>query len=277
MLNRWKRMAGVVLVAAMVAGPVWGEEAPRILPAPVKPGEQVKPANPAKVAKPPVVKESATDPKPRPGKWMERHEAYLKEAKENAGKVDLLFVGDSITDGWHNPAPKGGKEVWETSWVPLKAHNIGIGGDRTQHVLWRLQNGEVEGIKPKLTVLMIGTNNITGLNTDEEIVAGVTACVKEIQKQMAGTKILLLAIFPRSAAPDHAYRGRIKAINTEIAKLDDGGKTVKYLDIGEKFLDSEGNLPKEIMPDALHPNAKGYEIWAEAVQPSLDELMKDSK
>jgi beta-glucosidase len=93
---------------------------------------------------------------------------------------------------------------------------------------------------------------------------------------MSGTKVLLLAVFPRSASPDHAYRGRIKAINTEIAKLDDGGKTIKYLDIGEKFLDKEGNIPKDIMPDALHPNARGYEIWADAIDPVIKEMIGDS-
>jgi len=262
MLNRWKRMAGVVLAGAMVAGPVWGDE-PKTLPAPVKP------ADPAKIApKPPAVKESATEPKPRDAKWMVRHENYLKEVKEKAGAVDLLLVGDSITDGWH-----GQKKIYEEAWGKFKPFNIGIGGDRTQHVIWRLQNGEVASIKPKLAMLMIGTNNLGG-NKDEEIVAGITGCVTEIQKQMPGIKVLLLAVFPRSPKPTDAARGRIKAINAEIAKLDDGGKTVKYLDIGEKFLDAEGNLTKEIMPDALHPNAKGYQIWVDATKSTVEDMLK---
>ena len=217
----------------------------------------------------PQAKESATDPKPRDANWMKRHETYLKEVKEKAGNVDLLFVGDSITDGWHG----GGKTVWKENFEPLKAFNIGIGGDRTQHVIWRLQNGEVAGISPKLAVLMIGTNNL-GSNTNEEIVEGITACVKEIQKQLPSTKVLLLAVFPRADKPNNPLRTRIKEINEHIAKLDDGGKTVRYLDIGDKFLESDGTLPKSIMPDALHPNTKGYEIWAEAVKAPIAEMMK---
>jgi lysophospholipase L1-like esterase len=226
-------------------------------------------ATPKPAAKAPAAKDSATEPKTRPGNWMKRHETYLQEAKEKAGKVDVLFVGDSITDGWHG----AGKEAFTQTWVPLKTHNIGIGGDRTQHVIWRLQNGEVAGIAPKVTMLMIGTNNLGG-NTNQEIVDGITACVKEIQKQLPSSKVLLLGVFPRGEKADNPARARIKAINEQIAKLDDGGKTVRYLDIGDKFLEADGTLPKSIMPDALHPNKKGYEIWTEAVKGPITDMLK---
>jgi lysophospholipase L1-like esterase len=231
---------------------------------------QDKPATPAP-KKAPAPKESATEPRPRDAKWMQRHENYLKEVKEKAGKVDVLFVGDSITDGWHNP----GKKVWAENWEPMKAFNIGIGGDRTQHVIWRLQNGEVAGISPKVTMLMIGTNNLSS-NTNEEIVDGITACVKEIHKKLPSTKVLLLGVFPRGREASDPLRARIKAINEQIAKLDDGGKTVRYLDIGEKFLDKDGKIPEDVMPDkpALHPNAKGYQIWADAVKGPITEMLK---
>jgi lysophospholipase L1-like esterase len=262
MLENMKRWLMVIATAATfaVAGPLRGDDAKPDAPKP-----PVKPVAP----KPPAPKESATEPKPRDAKWMMRHENYLKEVKEKAGSVDLLFVGDSITDGWHG----GGKKAWAETWEPLKAFNIGIGGDRTQHVLWRLQNGEVEGIKPKLAVLMIGTNNLNG-NTNDEIVAGITGCVKEIQKQLPSTKVLLLAVFPRGEKPENPLRARIKAINEQIAKLDDGGKTVKYLDIGEKFLDDKGNIPPEIMKDFLHPTAKGYDIWVSATKDTVTEMLK---
>ena len=174
--------------------------------------------------------------------------------------MDLLFLGDSITDG----SAGGGKAVWEKNYAPLKAANFGIGGDQTQHVLWRIQNGELDGIKPKVAVLMIGTNNLGG-NTDEEIADGIKAIVAELHKQTPETKLLLLGVFPRGIKANDSNRARIKNINSIIAKLDDGGKTVKYLDIGDKFLEADGTLPKSIMPDALHPNGKGYEIWAEAI------------
>ena len=211
--------------------------------------------------------ESATVPVPRDAKWVQRHEGFVKIAKE--GGVNLLFVGDSITDGWRGR----GKAIWEVNFVPLKAANFGIGGDRTQHVLWRLQNGELDGIKPKLAVLMIGTNNLRS-NTDEQIADGIKAIIAEIQKRTPDTKILLLGIFPRAAAAGDPARARIANINQAIAKWDDGGKTIRYMDIGKKFLAEDGTLPKEIMPDALHPNEKGYEIWAEAIKDVVREMLK---
>jgi lysophospholipase L1-like esterase len=254
--------AAVMFVAVPAVS--FGQDAPKTTDAP----KTDKPKAPAKA---PAPKESAVEPKPRDANWMKRHEGYLKEVKEKAGNVDLLFVGDSITDGWH----KAGKKAWDEAWEPMKAFNIGIGGDRTQHVIWRLQQGEVAGIKPKLAVLMIGTNNLSG-NTNDEIVAGITGCVKEIQKQLPDTKVLLLGVFPRGREVSDPLRARIKAINEQIAKLDDGGKTVKYLDIGEKFLDKDGKIPEDVMPDkpALHPNAKGYQIWVDATKDVVAQMMK---
>ena len=210
---------------------------------------------------------NAIVPSPRDPGWVKRHEGYVEIAKK--GGVDLLFLGDSITDGWHG----GGKAVWDKNFAPLKAANFGIGGDQTQHVLWRLQHGELDGIKPKLAVLMIGTNNLGG-NSDEQIVEGIKAIVAELHKQTPDTKLLLLGIFPRGMKADDGARARIKHINSIIAKLDDDGKTIKYLDIGDKFLEADGTLPKSIMPDALHPNGKGYEIWAAAIMPTVKEMMK---
>lgn len=210
----------------------------------------------------PAIKD-ANNPK---SNFIPRHEGFVKIAK--AGGVDLLFEGDSITDGWRG----GGKEVWAKYYEPLHAANFGIGGDQTQHVLWRIENGELEGIKPKVVVLMIGTNNL-GNPSDEAIAGGITTIVKTLHERLPETKVLLLAVFPRSPKAEDKSRARIKHINEIIAKLDDG-KTTRYLDIGDKFLESDGTLPKSIMPDALHPNAKGYQIWADAMQPLLDEMMK---
>jgi lysophospholipase L1-like esterase len=184
-------------------------------------------------------------------------------------------MGDSITDFWRNR----GSNVWNQYYAPLHAANFGISADRTQHVLWRIDNGELEGIHPKVIVLMIGTNNTgkeqdhqTPRNTPPEVIEGVTAIVRDMRVKLPETKILLLGIFPR-AQPGDSFRDQIKEINTAIAKLDDG-KMVTFLDIGPKFLEADGTLSKEIMPDLLHPSEKGYKIWAEAMQPTLDKLMK---
>jgi beta-glucosidase len=207
----------------------------------------------------------ATKPAPRDDKWMKKHEALLEQVKK--GGVDCVLLGDSITEGWKN----NGKKVYAEAFEPLKSINLGIGGDRTQHVLWRLQNGEMEGLTPKVCMLMIGTNN--GKDSAEDVAAGVTAIIKELQKKSPTTKVLLLGIFPRGATPIPA-REKNDKVNTIIAKLDDGGKTVKYLDIGAKFMNEDKSISKEIMPDSLHLSEKGYQLWADAVLPTVKEMLK---
>ena len=210
---------------------------------------------------------NAIVPVPRDANWVKRHEGFVEIAKQ--GGVDLLFIGDSITDFWRG----SGKPAWDKNFAPLKAANFGISADRTQHVLWRLQNGELDGIKPKLAVLMIGTNNLAG-NSDEEIVAGIQAIIDELHAKTPATRLLLLGIFPRGAKAEDPARARIQHINSILAKLDDGGKTIKYLDIGNKFLDADGTLPKTVMPDGLHTNAAGYQVWADAITPTVQQMMK---
>jgi lysophospholipase L1-like esterase len=207
---------------------------------------------------------SATNPVPRDTNWVKRHEGFVELAKK--GDVDILFMGDSITDGWRR------QKLWKEKYEPMKAVDFGIGGDKTEHVLWRMANGECEGIKPKVVVLMIGTNN-TGKNSAPEIVEGVKAIVTDFRKRLPDSKILLLGVFPRGEMAGTPIRAKIKSINDEIAKLDDG-KKIKYLDIGDKFLDKDGTLPKDIMPDFLHPNAKGYQIWADSMDPTLQAMLK---
>jgi lysophospholipase L1-like esterase len=211
--------------------------------------------------------DTPTTPAPREGAWMEMHNAFLKRAQ--MGEIDLLFLGDSITQGW-NP---GGKAVWERFYGPRKAANFGIGGDRTQHVLWRLDHGEVDGIHPKVVVLMIGTNNLDS-DAPNEIADGVTAIVKSLRSKLPETRVLLLGIFPRDENPS-ARRERLKSVNMRIAKLDDG-KMVKYLDIGKHFLNDDGTLSKEVMPDFLHLSSRGYRIWADAIEPTLWEMMEET-
>jgi lysophospholipase L1-like esterase len=215
---------------------------------------------------------SATIPVPREGAWRQLHEKYLQRAKE--GSIDLLFLGDSITQGWNDNA------VWKRHYAPRRAANMGIGGDRTQHVLWRIDNGEIDGINPKVVVLMIGTNNI-GSNTPEEIAEGIQAIVTRLREKLPETKILLLGIFPRgkSRTPDQTAAEvdpRPGQVNEIIKSLDDG-KTVIYRDIGKRFLDADGRIPKDVMPDFLHLSLKGYRIWADAIEPLLWELMDEPR
>lgn len=215
-----------------------------------------------------VAQEKANDaitPVPREATWLKRHESFNERVKK--GNVDLLLIGDSITHGWEG----AGKTVWAKYYEPRNAVNLGIGGDRTQHVLWRLDNGNVEGISPKAAVLMIGTNN-SGTNSPMQIAEGVGAIVKSLRTKLPKTKILVLAIFPRGADVNDTKRKVNVAANLSIAKLADG-EMVHFLDIGDKFLNADGTLSKEVMPDLLHLNEKSYATWAEAIEPKLKELM----
>ncbi|MEC9036020.1 MAG: platelet-activating factor acetylhydrolase IB subunit [Verrucomicrobiota bacterium] len=208
---------------------------------------------------------SAVKPVPRSGGWMKRHESFNKRVAE--GKVDLILIGDSITHGWEGK----GKSVWEKFYGKRNAVNLGIGGDRTQHVMWRLDNGNVKGISPKVAVVMIGTNN-SGNNSPEEIADGLAAITKQLRAKLPETKVLLLGIFPRGANKDDGRRKVNEKANAIFKKLADG-KDVHYLDIGEKFLEPDGTLSRKIMPDLLHLSVEGYTIWAESIEPTLKKLI----
>jgi lysophospholipase L1-like esterase len=219
---------------------------------------------------------SSLIPVPRdfPTNWISRHEANVAEAKK--GGIDLLFIGDSITDGWR--WGNGGSKIWPQLYAPRHAANFGIGWDRIQNVLWRIENGELENISPKVVVLLIGTNN-TGnedngqpRNTTPEIIAGVSNLVRQIQFRQQQSKILLLGIFLRGEKTD-PIREQVKAVNAGISQLADGGK-IKFLDLGEKFLAPDGTLSRDLFPDRLHPNERGYQIWADAMEPTLAPLLK---
>jgi N-acetylglucosamine-6-sulfatase len=216
----------------------------------------------------------ATTPVPRPEPAMQARHAQFNAISQK-GEAELVFLGDSITQGWEG----AGKQVWEQKWAPLKAANFGIGGDRTEHVLWRLENGNFDGLKPKAIVLMIGTNNTGHQKPDgyqcsaQQTAEGVKAILDKLKAKCPGAKILLLAIFPRGADGNDAFRKQNEATNTIIKSYADE-KAVFFMDIGAKFLQPDGTLTTEIMPDRLHLSEKGYDIWADAIEGKVKELMK---
>lgn len=204
--------------------------------------------------------------------WLPRHRQKLADAKQMVRETrspQLVFIGDSITQGWE----KEGAPVWQERYARFDALDLGFGGDRTENVLWRLQNGAVDGLDPKVAVLMIGTNN-TGLRGDfaATTLAGIRRNLDEIRQRLPRTRILLMAIFPRDATPESPLRRINDAINTRLPALADGDRIV-FLDVNQAFLTPDGTLSKTIMPDLLHPNEAGYAIWAKAMQPELDRLM----
>ncbi|OON62816.1 1,4-beta-D-glucan glucohydrolase [Massilia sp. KIM] len=204
--------------------------------------------------------------------WMPRHLKKLEDIKamKAAGRSpQLVFIGDSITEGWE----KEGASIWDRLYKRHDAIALGFGGDRTENVLWRLVNGEVDGIDPKLVVLMLGTNN-TGQRQDIPALTaqGVKRNIEELRRRLPNSRILLLAIFPRDETPEGPLRRLNQQVNAILPGFADN-RHVYYLDINQAFLQPDGRLPKEVMPDLLHPNEKGYEIWARAMQPELDRLM----
>jgi lysophospholipase L1-like esterase len=243
---------------------------------------------------------------------VDRHKEFLRRIEQSKGEGDVIFLGDSITHGWE------GQKAWQEHFGSFKPVNLGIGGDQTGHILWRITDGhEIDHLKPKAAVIMIGTNN-TGGHSAKQIAGGITAIVDELKRQKPDIKILLLGVFPRGGSgdaersleqitegikpideelkkdkpdvkrlnalvrnleqkkgtiPAEKLNKKIPEINAIIAKLDDG-KTVFYKDIGKEFLDSNGGLSGEIMPDYLHLSGKGYDIWGKAIQGDLEKLTK---
>jgi beta-glucosidase len=204
--------------------------------------------------------------------WRPRHEEKLEEKRQliAAGTPpEIVFIGDSITQGWE----KEGRAVWQQHYAPRHALALGFGGDRTENVLWRLQHGEIDGIAPKVVVLMIGTNNTGHRGEDPQTTAGgVKRLVQEIRQRLPKAKVLLLAVFPRGEKPDDYLRQLNERVNKIIAGYADG-RSVHFLDINAALLNADGTLSKDIMPDLLHPNAQGYAIWQRTMAPTLDKLL----
>ena len=194
----------------------------------------------------------------------ERHQAFL--ARLAAAPVDLLFLGDSILDRW----PRYGEPSW-LKLAPFQPADFGLGGDQTENLLWRIQNGELDGIHPQAVVILIGTNNVAR-DQPEWTAAGIAKIVETVRGKLPETKVLLVGLLPRDLS-DSVNRKRNAAVNVLISKLADG-RSVYYLDIGTAFLDDQGEIPLDLMPDRLHPGVKGYEVWYRLMIPKLKEMLR---
>ncbi|REL39303.1 acetylglucosamine-6-sulfatase [Rhodohalobacter sp. SW132] len=200
--------------------------------------------------------------------WMPRHEAKL--AEDGRESAQLLLIGDSITHGWETT----GSDAWDAHLSDYSVYNIGYSGDRTENVLWRFQHGEIDGINPDLAVLMIGTNN-TGHRQDppECTAKGIEMILDELSEHLPETDILLLAIFPRSESANDPLRLLNEEINQKIEPFGER-EQVTFVNLNSHFLDDDENLPEDIMPDMLHPNEKGYNIWAKELKSYFSTMLE---
>jgi beta-glucosidase len=202
--------------------------------------------------------------------WLARHEMLLAR-KDQQRDAHVVFLGDSITQAWLET----GKASWERHFASMRPLNLGIGGDETQHILYRLDHGALDGISPKALVLLIGTNNIgnsgmSGLDTAD----GVIRVVEAIRQKLPQTRILLLKVFPRDHQPGTKFRGEVDALNRRIESLAKD-PSVQILDYSSLFLNADGTLPADLFPDGLHLSPAAYERWAVAMRPAIEAIVQD--
>lgn len=198
--------------------------------------------------------------------WKRRHEAISQQVKETDSQV--VFLGDSITSGWRYVP------TWQERFGRYQPINAGISSDRVEHLLWRVRNGNLDYVRPKAVVLLIGINNLA-ISSPEQIVAGVRQVIAEIHRRSPVTQVLLLGIFPSGKESNHPRRAKIASVNRSLAELDKLSR-VDFLDIGKRFLEADGSISKEIMPDYLHLSADGYKVWADAISPHLERLIQSA-
>ena len=207
--------------------------------------------------------------------WYARHKEILKV--KDTINPEIVLIGDSITHLWGGE-PKdrsNGQKAFNDAFTGKRVLNMGFGWDRTQNVLWRLDNGEFDGLHPKYVIMNIGTNNFSGTgnsreSTPAEVAEGIQLICERISTKSKDTKIILMAVFPRGSNPKDGFRAKITALNLLLADFAKS-KNITFVDIGPKMLDADGSIPKDMMGDGVHPTEKGYAIWAAAVK----DLIKD--
>lgn len=215
---------------------------------------------------------SGTNPTPRTKEfsWMSVdtwNKMYADDiAVADKGGVDLLFVGDSITAGWN-------AEIYQKYFGVYNPANFGIGGDHTGNLLWRLKYGHAEKLHPKVVVMLIGVNNFGHLNeTPDQVFQGIKACLLQLRKIYPNAKILVNGVLPFEESVDSPKRAMVKAVNAKVKTLNDN-QHVFVKDYGSAFLQPDGSITKDVMGDFLHPTAKGYQLWVDAMYPDIKTLM----
>ena len=205
--------------------------------------------------------------------WLPRHRQKITERETMNKQVDLLFLGDSITHAWEYTAPK----IWQQYYGLRWALNLGFDGDRTENLLWRIENGAIDDICPKLIVLLIGTNNAGHRQeSSQQTALGIKAILQELRSRLPQSKILLMALFPRSKKPSQQLRVLVEGTNQLIQHYADG-EHILWKNINHHFVDEQGLVHESIMPDFLHPNAKQYQVWAEAIEPQVQAICGENK
>ncbi len=243
------------------------DEAVSVIPA----GAKLAGGPAASQAAPPAAPASrAWEPEPGNPEWLLRHGEKMAAFKAAAGKLDLLFLGDSITCGWGDT----GRAVWEQAFAPRRAVNLGIAGSQTSHLLWQLDQEALGGGSPRVAVLMIGVNNIMAApsQTAADIAHGISAILERLRGKFPATRVLLLGTFPKDRAPGTPDRRKIQAVNSLIAQFNDGQR-VRFLDLSGRLLDQAGVLAPEVSQDGVHLTPQGYQLWAEAISPVIQEML----
>lgn len=213
---------------------------------------------------------AATPEKIEEGK-LPRFQSQVEAMQKGEGKIDLLMIGDSITQGWEN----AGKNVWGEYYAHRKPINLGISGDRTEHVLWRLENMPLDLISPKAAVVMIGTNNLGSKMSPSDTAQGIAAVVEKLRWLKPQMKIIVLKVFPRDKNPDGNLRQKVNELNEIFPPLVEGIDNVQVVDINDSFLEDDGTISNDVMPDKLHLSENGYKFWARALEPVLEKTLDE--
>lgn len=200
--------------------------------------------------------------------WLERHEAQLAGARSSrAARAELVVLGDSIADGWY------ASRSFTRQWLDERPLNLALPRDQTQHVLWRIDQGALDGLEPRLVVLMAGVENLISGFSPEETAAGVQALLSRVRSELPGARVLVVSLLPAGQAPSDPLRARITATNRELGSLAEPDRVV-VVDVGGMFIDADGTISPSVMRDFLLPTELGYTALTTALSLVTRRLMQ---